>query len=290
MAVEINGTVSSAVEKYATVVTDSDLIPAPGDKAEIFFKMPGHNVEVSVANGHVYEITGPNIMIEIDDSTATVSKGQLVRIQSSAPKKRSSSEPVADSGSSGETGEPRRGKLLFSEDFASSTEDDGRLRLTGVIPLNRMRYARVYDCTERDFYVEVDVMPGETSPTCHFGLIVRAVQATNEERLDHYESISIQSEPPSLKFICRKTLDEMPETQKLDIPPGILAKSRNRLGIEAVGKTFRVFVNDQFVGTFVNDIEFPAGSIGACMGASEANQACNGYFDDIKVYELASSP
>jgi hypothetical protein len=37
-------------DKYATIVTDSDLMPSPGHKVEIVFKMPASDVEISVAN------------------------------------------------------------------------------------------------------------------------------------------------------------------------------------------------------------------------------------------------
>lgn len=87
-AIEISGTVRSATDKYATIVSDSDLVPAPGDKVAIFFKLPGSKTEISVANGHVYEITGPNIMVEIEKATGTVAKDQLARITSPNPKKK----------------------------------------------------------------------------------------------------------------------------------------------------------------------------------------------------------
>lgn len=91
-AAEINGTVRNAVDKYATVLSDSDLLPKPGDKAKIFFKLPGSSAEISVAEGHVYEITGEDIMVEIDNATGTVGKDQLVRIDSPNPLKRSKVE------------------------------------------------------------------------------------------------------------------------------------------------------------------------------------------------------
>lgn len=97
-AEEINGTVHSATPEYATVTTESELVPAPGDKAEIFFKLPGADTEISVATGHVYEITGPNIMVEIEKATGQVAKDQLVRIHSPNPKKqreRSSAAPTS---------------------------------------------------------------------------------------------------------------------------------------------------------------------------------------------------
>ena len=95
---EINGTVRSATDKYATVVTSSDLVPVPGDKVEIFFKLPGTDADISVANGHVYEITGPNIMVEIEKATGAVAKDQLVRITSPNPKKKPTLTAPAPSG------------------------------------------------------------------------------------------------------------------------------------------------------------------------------------------------
>jgi hypothetical protein len=99
-AAEIAGTVQSATAEYATVTADSDLMPSPGDKAEIFFKVPGADVDVSVASGHVYEITGANIMVKIDNASGTVAKSQLVRITSPNAKNKgdaagATSVPVA---------------------------------------------------------------------------------------------------------------------------------------------------------------------------------------------------
>jgi hypothetical protein len=50
--------------------------------------LPGSTAEISVANGHVYEITGPNIMVEIEKATGTVTKDQLARITSPNPKQK----------------------------------------------------------------------------------------------------------------------------------------------------------------------------------------------------------
>jgi len=87
-AEEISGVVQSSTEKYATVRSTSELVPRPGDKAQIYFEAPGGNVEVTVATGHVYEITGPNIMVQIDKATGSVAKDQLVRISSGTPMKK----------------------------------------------------------------------------------------------------------------------------------------------------------------------------------------------------------
>lgn len=88
-AVEINGTVRSATDKYATIVTDSGLVPTPGDKVTIFFKMPGADEEISVASGHVVEIVAESINVEIDNATGEIAKDQLARITSANPRKRS---------------------------------------------------------------------------------------------------------------------------------------------------------------------------------------------------------
>lgn len=90
-AADITGTVQSATAEYATVSSDSPLVPLPGDKAEIFFKIPGADTEISVASGYVYEITGGNIMVKIDSATGTVAKDQLVRINSPNPKTKEAS-------------------------------------------------------------------------------------------------------------------------------------------------------------------------------------------------------
>jgi hypothetical protein len=76
---QINGTVRSATAKYATVVSNSTLVPIPGNKVLIYFNVPGTHVEISVAIGHVYEITGANIMVQIDKATGGPGKSKLVK-------------------------------------------------------------------------------------------------------------------------------------------------------------------------------------------------------------------
>jgi tetratricopeptide (TPR) repeat protein len=99
-AIDIPGVVKSSTDKYATVTSESDSLPSPGDKAEIYFKLPGSDIEVSVATGQVYEITGPNIMVQIDKATGSVEKDQLVRINSSHPMAKSEAAAPAPARSS----------------------------------------------------------------------------------------------------------------------------------------------------------------------------------------------
>ena len=88
-AAEIKGTVRSAKDKYAEIATDSDLLPRPGDKVEIFFTIPGSTVEISVASGHVVEIVAESVAVEIDSATGTVSKDHFARFTSANPLKKS---------------------------------------------------------------------------------------------------------------------------------------------------------------------------------------------------------
>lgn len=89
LGVEILGTVRSVTDKYATVVTDSILLPVPGDKVAIFFKMPGADDEISVAGGRVVESVAESIKVEIENATGEVAKDQLARITSPNPRNRS---------------------------------------------------------------------------------------------------------------------------------------------------------------------------------------------------------
>ena len=87
-AIQITGKVAAISGDTATIAMDGDVLPSVGDKVDVFFKMPGSSAEISVAQGHVYEITGEDIMVEIENATGTVGKDQLVRIDSPNPRKR----------------------------------------------------------------------------------------------------------------------------------------------------------------------------------------------------------
>ena len=97
-AADILGSVRSMSSEYATVVTKSDQMPSTGDKAVIFYKMAGVYAEISVAKGHVHEITGRDLVLKIDKATGTVSKNQLVRFISAGTTKVTSPSPAASPG------------------------------------------------------------------------------------------------------------------------------------------------------------------------------------------------
>jgi Skp family chaperone for outer membrane proteins len=94
LAAEITGKVRDATADSATVVIDGDALPAVGDRAEIFFKIPGVDEEVSVASGSVLKVDGESIQIKIEKATGDVAKDHLVRIISDKPQKPAAAQPT----------------------------------------------------------------------------------------------------------------------------------------------------------------------------------------------------
>lgn len=88
MPVEIDGTVRDARGETATIVTESNLVPNVGDKIEIFFNMPGTDIEVSVGAGRVSEVAADSINAQIEQATGEIARDQLVRIFSDNPTQR----------------------------------------------------------------------------------------------------------------------------------------------------------------------------------------------------------
>jgi hypothetical protein len=88
IAVEINGTVREASGNTATIVTESNLVPAVGDKVEVFFKMAGADIDISVGTGRVTEVSADSIKVSIEQTTGEVTRDQLVRIHSDDPTTR----------------------------------------------------------------------------------------------------------------------------------------------------------------------------------------------------------
>lgn len=73
------GTVVSVAGDVAKVAMNGDLPPPIGAKSEIFFKMAGSDVEITVATGSALKIDYGDLLVKIEEASGTVSKGQLVR-------------------------------------------------------------------------------------------------------------------------------------------------------------------------------------------------------------------
>ena len=68
---------------------DGEMLPSIGDEAKIFFLLPGTPDEVLVTTGKVTAADGDLVTIKIDNVKGKVEKGQLARIVSDNPQKRS---------------------------------------------------------------------------------------------------------------------------------------------------------------------------------------------------------
>lgn len=102
-AAEINGTVREVSGDTATVVVKGDLVPVPGDKADIFFKISGGEDEIAVATGNVTGEEAGMVKVKITEATGQVLKDQLARFISANPKPKSASLPSASSSPSAAT-------------------------------------------------------------------------------------------------------------------------------------------------------------------------------------------
>jgi outer membrane protein len=97
-AEQISGTVAEVTGNTITVTPDGEMLPSVGDEVEIFFKLAGADDEISVAIGKVISTEAGTVTVEIRESTGTVEKGQLARVKSNNPEKRTASvKPAATS-------------------------------------------------------------------------------------------------------------------------------------------------------------------------------------------------
>jgi hypothetical protein len=76
-AFEIKGRVQAVSGNTALVVTDGDVVPATGDRAEFFSKAGG-----SVASGKVIGRKETTVTVQLTNATGAVKKNQLVRFTS----------------------------------------------------------------------------------------------------------------------------------------------------------------------------------------------------------------
>ena len=127
-AAEISGTVREVSGDTATVTVQGDLVPALGDKAEIFFKFAGSGDEIAVATGSVTGEAAGTVTVKITQATGEVLKDQLARFTSGNPKPRSASLPSAPSSppapTTGATPTPTEAARYFAEGITKFEAND----------------------------------------------------------------------------------------------------------------------------------------------------------------------
>lgn len=171
----------SATDKYATVVSNSDLVPAPGADEEI-----------SVANGQVYEITGSNIMVEIEEASGAVAKDQLARINSPNPKKKETLT-TSSSATGGYIG-------------AQMTDDDKSRKGALVRQIAPASPAAVAGVQPNDLILAVDGSPGENAQQLS-GIVARLSPDSENDFL-----ISRENKRQKVKLSIGQRPAEMPSS------------------------------------------------------------------------------
>src|SRR3712207_6665729 len=79
-AVELTGKVRSVSGETVVVAIDGESLPNLGDKAEVYYKLPGVEEEISVATGKVEKVEGESIQLKVESAIGQLAKDQLVRV------------------------------------------------------------------------------------------------------------------------------------------------------------------------------------------------------------------
>jgi uncharacterized protein (TIGR03067 family) len=150
-AAEITGKVRDASGDAATVVLDGDALPAVGDSAEIYFKVPGADEEIAVASGKVVSVDAKVVKIKIEKTSGTLEKDQLARIKTGAAQ----ATPAAKNSIVGEwvfISDKRKLTWVFKEDGTTSWAE-GSQKVSG-------KYRVDYTKTPHQIDIEDIDLPG----------------------------------------------------------------------------------------------------------------------------------
>ena len=161
------------------------------------------------------------------------------------------------------------GKLVISVQGPSST-------LSSLSPIEPIS----------DFMVEIEARSGICENGDEYGLIVRVGGDGNPTQDSHYRFlITCEGAIRVSRFLSGAEAPILPITPSTDVLAG--APAINRIGVSAIGKVFRFFVNDIQV-FMLEDGEIPTGRIGVIVRARRGAQTTIS-FDDFKVWDLASN-
>lgn len=186
---------------------------------------------------------------------------------------------------------PHFGSLMFQDDFtqpenwtlgkmSAGSIAPGKNELSlGVSQPPGYLYSLRRNTTLDDFYIEITASPSICRDKDEYGLLLRVspnsdffrfgLNCAGEARLDRYLAGEASSpKPPAPNGV---------------VPPG--APSSSRLGVWAVGRDFRFYVNDIFLFS-IRDASLPAGGLGIYVRAAGLD-AVTVNFSDLKVYQAA---
>ncbi len=157
---EIKGTIKLVSGDLVSVAIEGDVMPPVDARAEIFFKLPGDEEEISVATGSALVIDHGDLKVKIEKTTGTVEKGQLVRFPDSSTSTTSSitttvtQPPVAKNSIVGEwvANLPDKGTLTFV------FREDGTTTWAGATMKANGKYRVDYTATPHEVDItDIDV-------------------------------------------------------------------------------------------------------------------------------------
>lgn len=299
-AAEIRGHVQTSAGDTAAIIVDGDTVPNISDPATIFFKLPGTDDEVLVANGKVTGIAGDSVTVKIDDAKGKVEKNQLVRITSANPKAKDarsipSSPPSAPAQS--EAPGPRRGKLIRTEDFSKTsprrTEKGGTIeRVGGELHMTAdsgMLISPISSEKLRDFYAEWSMRSETISTTGIPGLLFRMSMENKTLSSSGVVLIDQDEHGNRLRFYCTDKRGMGSHSDQDFMREGLFKqKEKNQIGVEVSGQMVRVFINNTLASTFTSE-KLPADGLLAFVARGSHENPCSAYFDDLRVYSLSAS-
>jgi RNase P/RNase MRP subunit p29 len=89
--VDIVGKIQQVEGSLVRVSVDSDLIPRPGDKFQIYFQISGLDEPVDVGTGVMVELDGDLIVARIEKASGKVAKNHQIKFSSDQPQSRKAS-------------------------------------------------------------------------------------------------------------------------------------------------------------------------------------------------------
>lgn len=185
---------------------------------------------------------------------------------------------------------PRVGELIFEDDFR--TEGAWQLGQTAkgtvAMGVNELTIAlvqpRAYLSSTRteptfgDFYAEITASPSLCAGLDEYGLLFRVRSLGDFYRY----SLSCDGQVRLDRVVGGTGGSPQPWLVSASVPRG--APSSSRLGVWAVGKELRFFINDEFQFA-VSDSYLGSGALGV-FARSAGENAVTISFSDLKVYQI----
>jgi hypothetical protein len=132
-----------------------------------------------------------------------------------------------------------------------------------------------------DFILECDVRAPAVPTGGRFGFLFRAADVKNGA-IDSYYALLLDPRENTVALMCWENGAWRVNVQQPAPPRSLTGGIAMRIGLEAVGARFRIFIDDRFAAEF-RDARLSAGRLGLCI-APVSSAPCTVYFDKFKVF------